>query len=51
MGNSAAMNNIGVCYEDGRGVTKDINLAKEWYKKAAAKGHVGAKEAFDRLNQ
>ena len=45
------MNNIGVCYHDGKGVTKDINKAIEWYKKAASEEYVKAKEALDRINQ
>lgn len=31
-----AMHSLGVCYYDGDGVGKDVQKAKEWFKKAAA---------------
>lgn len=34
-GNIRAMNNIGLMYENGLGVTKDTNIAIQWYEKAA----------------
>ena len=30
--------NMGVCYERGMGVEKDMALARKWYRKAAAQG-------------
>jgi hypothetical protein len=36
------MFNLGDCYNNGRGVTKDFNQAREWYTKAAAQGHADA---------
>ena len=47
----SAMYNVGVCYECGRGVTLDVNKAREWYAKAAAQGNELAQAALDRLNQ
>ena len=43
------MNNLGDCYKDGEGVTKDLNKAKEWYIKAAAHGDEDAQEKLDEL--
>ena len=43
-GNAKAQNNLGLCYEKGRGVTKSISEAVKWYRKAAEKGHARAKE-------
>lgn len=34
-----AQNNLGCCYEYGRGVPKDLAIAISWYEKAAAKGN------------
>ena len=34
-----AMNNLGVCYERGTGVKINLELAFEWYMKAADKEH------------
>ena len=34
-GNTRAMNNLGVCYERGTGVKVSLQLAFEWYMKAA----------------
>ena len=39
LGFSTAMFNCGNCYKVGRGVTKDVNQAREWYTKAAAQGY------------
>ena len=38
-GNSAAMNNLGYCFEHGIGVEKNLTKAVEWYTKSAEKGH------------
>lgn len=42
MGNAAAMNNLGTCYELGKGVDKDILRAYDLYEEAAAKGNAQA---------
>ena len=34
-GDTTAMNNLGVCYERGTGVKVSLELAFEWYMKAA----------------
>ena len=36
-GDTKAMNNLGVCYERGTGVKVSLELAFEWYMKAASK--------------
>ena len=41
--------NLGILYEFGRGVTKDISKAIEWYAKAAEKGCARAAKALRRL--
>lgn len=41
-----AFYNIGICYEMGFGVAKNVNTAKSWFKKAAEKGH---QRALDKL--
>ena len=33
-GNNVATYYVGICYETGNGITKDINLAKEYYRKS-----------------
>lgn len=38
-GDARAMNDIGVLYYEGHGVTKDYQRAREWYEKAAAAGN------------
>ena len=37
-----AMCLIGMCYEEGDGVTKDLAEAAKWYREAAENGHVEA---------
>ena len=39
---ATAMNNLGVLYENGLGVTQDDAQAFEWYEKAAALGNAKA---------
>ena len=41
-----AQYNLGCCYENGEGVTKDIAKAVEWYRKAAESGNVKAQFAL-----
>ena len=40
---------LGECYRRGRGIEKDIEMAKYWYRKAAEQGHKKAKEALEDL--
>jgi TPR repeat protein len=44
------MYNLGICYEYGQGVTKDLNKAREWYTKAVAQGSAGAQTQLGSLN-
>lgn len=37
-GHAKAQNNLGTCYNQGKGVRKDIGVAKEWWKKSADQG-------------
>ncbi|XP_064637463.1 uncharacterized protein LOC135493813 [Lineus longissimus] len=46
LGYSKASYNLGVCYEQGLGITKNLTKAEECYRSAAAKGH---KEAMFNL--
>lgn len=41
-GNARAQNNLGVMYENGKGVAEDVNEAVRWYRLAAAQGYSGA---------
>jgi len=38
-GHAASQNNLGHCYEFGKGVKKDISLALEWYEKSASQNY------------
>jgi len=42
-GYSTAMNNLGICYEEGQGVPRDLHKAKMMYKEAADRGNSSAK--------
>ena len=42
-GNPQAQYKLAGMYENGRGTTKDINLAKQWYQKSAANKYTPAK--------
>ena len=44
MGNKTAMNNLGMCYHNGQGVSRDEAKGIEWYKKAAAAGNEGSQK-------
>ena len=39
-GDTASQVLLGDCYASGKGVTRDLNLAAEWYRKAADKGDI-----------
>ena len=41
-GNAQAQNNLGVCYENGEGVTQSYSEAVKWFRKAAEQGQVNA---------
>ena len=43
------MYNLGVYYESGRGVKKDISKAKYWYQKSCEKRYQRACEALKNL--
>ena len=45
------MRNLGYLYEDGKGVTKDVGMALQWYRKAAALKDDDAIKAVARLEQ
>ena len=47
--NMYAQYNLGVCYENGRGVNINKAKAVEWYQKAANQGYENAKTALKRL--
>lgn len=49
-GDIVAHYNIGVCYENGSGVLQNIEIAKDWYKKASEQGYSQAQQALDRIN-
>lgn len=52
LGNAEGMYMTGLCYRMGRGTSKNLDLAKEWWTKAASKGHAKAMEdvkEFDSL--
>lgn len=48
---STAYWNLGYCYENGMGVTQDLQEAKQWYEKARAAGNWGAEDALKRLKK
>ena len=49
-GNAHAQFNLGLLYELGRGLPKDLEKAQDWYKLAAAQGHWDAQYKLARLN-
>lgn len=48
-GDPDAQFNMGQAYKTGRGVQTDLNIALEWYKKAAAQGHLKATDSYGHL--
>jgi TPR repeat protein len=50
-GHSMAANNLGVIYEQGLGVKKDINLALKYYRQAASQKNPLALKNLERLSQ
>jgi TPR repeat protein len=45
-GNPDAQFNLGQAYKLGRGVPADLNMAEEWYRKAAMQGHPQAEDNY-----
>jgi TPR repeat protein len=41
--------NLGWCYENGRGIPRDLNEARKWYRKAAVQGHDDARKRLSML--
>jgi TPR repeat protein len=50
-GLTSSQYNVGVCYEKGDGVERDLDEARRWYARAAAKGHQAAIERLAELNR
>jgi TPR repeat protein len=48
LGSPRAMFYLGVMYENGHGVPRDLAQARTWFEKAAAGGHEGAKARLNR---
>ena len=48
-GNTDAMCELGLLYENGQGVQQDYKIAKEWYEKAVMKGSAIAKRLLGNL--
>ena len=42
---------IGVCYEFGFGVEKNLDKAREWLQKAVSNGHANAQKRLDNLGR
>jgi len=50
-GDVSACFNVGKSYEEGFGVSQDLNEAIKWYKKAATKGNDNAKEKVKEIEE
>lgn len=48
-GHAKAQNNLGACYYNGDGVTKDIHEAFKWFEMAANNGNEKAKESLEKV--
>ena len=48
-GDADAQFNMGQAYKVGRGVETDLNVALDWYKRAAAQGHLQASDSYGHL--
>jgi uncharacterized protein len=48
-GDADAQFNMGQAYKMGRGVKTDLNIALDWYKKAATQGHLQAADSYGHL--
>ena len=51
MGHPSAMFGLGICYQDGTGVEKDIEKAAEWYEIALESGYEPDEEDETRLEE
>lgn len=49
-GHSEAQNVLGCMFRDGRGVIRDKNEAKNWFRRAAEKGNALAQRNLDQMN-
>jgi len=49
-GNIGAQRDLAICYEHGYGMSKDLQKAISWYKKAANKGCKYSQKALARLD-
>lgn len=50
-GDAAGMFNLGIMYEDGRGMPRDDAQALSWFRKAADAGNQNAVQALKRLGK
>ncbi|MBQ9561130.1 MAG: sel1 repeat family protein [Prevotella sp.] len=50
-GYAYAQFSLGVCYDDGTGVTKDKSQAVYWYRKASDQGLAKAKKMLELLGE
>jgi uncharacterized protein len=48
-GDADAQFNLGQAYKLGRGVKADLNVASDWYRQAAEKGHLQAADSYGHL--
>ncbi len=48
-GLAQAQFNLGLMYENGLSVQKDVNEARKWYQKSAAQEYSKSKQALERL--
>lgn len=48
-GDADAQFNLGQAYKMGRGVKADLNIASDWYRKAATQGHLQAADSYGHL--
>ncbi|MFC4291926.1 SPOR domain-containing protein [Sphingorhabdus arenilitoris] len=48
-GDADAQFNLGQAYKMGRGVPTDLNIALDWYRKAATQGHLQASDSYGHL--
>ena len=48
-GDALAQYNLGICYDNGYGVEKDLSEAVIWFRKAANQGHAEAQNMLRKL--
>jgi len=51
LGNLPSCYDLGEQYENGQGVTKDLQKAQELYEKASKRGYLPASESLERLSK